>query len=140
MFTHSLRRVLPQLFVFITIVTIFAFAVAPARAESRTYVVQTGDTLFGIAARFNVSLSELATIKKIYDVKAIYVGQVLILPNPLPAGFQSGNASTGSQADGSGSQFGTGGATGGGGTSSGSVSPSGFVSYVVRPGDTLSAI
>src|SRR5262249_26936825 len=36
--------------------------------------------------------------------------------------------------------FGTGGATGGGGTSSGSVSPSGFVSYVVRPGDTLSSI
>ena len=134
---HSLRRTLPKLIVLVIVAAVFAFGITPARADTRTYVVQTGDTLFSIAARFNVSVSELATINKIYDVNAIYVGQRLILPNPLPANFQSSSTGTGS-----GSQFGTGGPTTGvSGSSSGTVvAPTGFVSYVVRPGDTLSDI
>ena len=54
--------------------------------SGRIYVVQPGDTLFNIAARFNVSISELATINRVYDVNVLYVGQVLALPNPLPPG------------------------------------------------------
>lgn len=49
-----------------------------------TYVVQPGDTLFSIASRYNVSLSELATINGLYDVNQVYVGQVLRMPSPLP--------------------------------------------------------
>jgi LysM repeat protein len=61
---------------------------SPAKAwGQQSYVVQPGDTLFGIAARFNVSVSELATINRVYDVNAIYVGQTLILPAPLPSGY-----------------------------------------------------
>ncbi len=51
------------------------------------YSVQPGDTLFSIASRYDVSISELATLNHIYDVNAIYVGQVLALPNPLPPGY-----------------------------------------------------
>jgi LysM repeat protein len=60
----------------------------PVAAQGHgTYVVQPGDTLFSIAARFNVSVSELATINGIYDVNRVFVGQVLVLPAPLPGGY-----------------------------------------------------
>src|SRR5258708_40247139 len=67
----------------VAILAFGAFGVSPARAADGSYVVQPGDTLFNIAARFNVSVSELATINKIYDINVLYVGQVLVLPNPL---------------------------------------------------------
>ncbi len=47
---------------------------------SRLYTVQPGDTLSGIALRFNVSLHELMRINNISDPDAIYVGQVLRIP------------------------------------------------------------
>jgi LysM repeat protein len=81
-------RKLPLLMVVIVVSAALILGVAPANAQSgRTYVVQPGDTLFSIAARFNVSVSELATINRIYDVNKVPVGQVLILPNPLPSNF-----------------------------------------------------
>ena len=55
------------------------------------YVVQAGDTLFTIAARFNVGISDLATVNHIYDVNNIFVGETLVLPSPLPAGYYSSN-------------------------------------------------
>jgi LysM repeat protein len=55
--------------------------------QFRTYVVQPGDSLFSIAARFNVSVSLLATNNRVYDVHQIYVGQAMTLPDPLPAGY-----------------------------------------------------
>ncbi|MCC7209422.1 MAG: LysM peptidoglycan-binding domain-containing protein [Anaerolineae bacterium] len=66
--------------------------VAPAFAQgggqtSGFYVVQPGDSLSSIAVRYNVSLSELATINGLYDVHRVFVGQVLRLPPPLPPGF-----------------------------------------------------
>ncbi len=47
---------------------------------TRLYTVQPGDTLSGIALRFNVSLHELMRINNITDPDAIYVGQVLRIP------------------------------------------------------------
>jgi LysM repeat protein len=71
------------------LIAVLVISVAPVSAQAaRTYVVQPGDSLFGIAARFNVSVSELATINGIYDVHRVPVGKVLLLPNPLPAGFR----------------------------------------------------
>jgi peptidoglycan-N-acetylglucosamine deacetylase len=56
----------------------------PAQAQGGgTYVVQPGDTLFTIADKFGVSLSELATINGIYDVNRVFVGQVLVIPTPI---------------------------------------------------------
>ncbi len=68
------------------LIAAFAFSTpTPAHAAGGgTYVVQPGDTLFSIAARFNVSVSDLATINRIYDVNSLYVGQVLTLPAMLP--------------------------------------------------------
>ncbi|HVO42256.1 MAG TPA: LysM peptidoglycan-binding domain-containing protein [Aggregatilineales bacterium] len=77
---------LKRFIVAVALVGAIVLATTPAQAAG-TYVVQTGDTLFSIAAKFGVSVSELATINKIYDVNALYVGQTLILPNPLPAGY-----------------------------------------------------
>src|SRR5258708_15130454 len=70
----------------IALVAVFAFGAlgtSPASAAG-TYTVQPGDSLFSIAARFNVSISQLATINKIYDVNVLNVGQVLLLPDPIP--------------------------------------------------------
>jgi LysM repeat protein len=72
------------LFAVTVAVLLLATNLAPANAQGYgTYVVQPGDTIFSIAARFNVSVSELATINGIYDINRIAVGQVLVLPAPL---------------------------------------------------------
>lgn len=54
------------------------------------YVVQTGDTLFLIAQRFNTTAAAIARANNISDTGVIYVGQVLTIPGtispvPVPA-------------------------------------------------------
>ena len=53
-------------------------SVAPSGGE--TYIVQSGDTLSGIAARFATTVSVLQELNGIVDAGRIRVGQVLILP------------------------------------------------------------
>jgi len=66
------------------------FATIDSQAAG-SYVVQPGDTLFSIAVRFNVGISDLATLNHVYDVNTIYVGELLLLPNPLPPGYYNAN-------------------------------------------------
>lgn len=47
---------------------------------TRTYVVQPGDSLSGIAAQFGVSQEDLQAANGIEDPNSIYVGQELIIP------------------------------------------------------------
>ena len=54
----------------------------PAQNEATTYVVQPGDTLFGIATDHDVPLELLAEVNGIEDVDLILVGQELKIPNP----------------------------------------------------------
>ncbi len=54
-------------------------AAAPA-ADETVYVVQAGDTLAGIAARFGVSISAIARANNITNPNRIYVGQRLVIP------------------------------------------------------------
>lgn len=79
--SRSLAR---SLVLFLCAALLLSFApvnVPAAQAQTNaTYVVQPGDSLFSIAARFSVSISELATINGLYDVNVVYVGQVLRLP------------------------------------------------------------
>jgi LysM repeat protein len=50
-----------------------------------TYVVQPGDSLWSIAARFGVSVQAIASANQITNPHAIYVGQTLTIPTtPSP--------------------------------------------------------
>ena len=48
--------------------------------SGKTYTVQKGDTLSGIARKFGTTVAKLAELNNIKDVNKIYVGQVLKLP------------------------------------------------------------
>lgn len=52
-------------------------APAPAPASDRTYTVQSGDTLSGIAAKYGTSWKTLQQINNLPDANKIYPGQVL---------------------------------------------------------------
>ncbi len=96
-----------------------AVALAAPTADI-VYVVQPGDTLTGIAARFGVSLMAVAQANNIKDFNLIFVGQRLTIPGDTGGG--NGGSSAGS---------GPGPARG----SSPCASP-----YIVRAGDTLGLI
>ena len=44
------------------------------------YVVQPGDTLFRIALRFRIPMSQLAQANGITNFNRVFVGQVLVIP------------------------------------------------------------
>jgi len=52
-----------------------------ASSSAKTYTVQAGDTLSGIAARFGVSVESLAQANNIQNPNSIQVGQVLVIPS-----------------------------------------------------------
>lgn len=56
--------------------------VQPVRPQWRTYCVQRGDTLSGIARRFGVSVQAMAQANRIHNPHRIYAGQVLWIPSP----------------------------------------------------------
>jgi lysozyme len=59
-------------------------------AAQKTYTVQSGDTLSGIAARFGVSLAALeAANPQIKNPNLIYAGQVLVIPGGSGGGGSS---------------------------------------------------
>jgi LysM repeat protein len=49
-------------------------------ATGSTYVVESGDTLYGIAARFGTSVNAIASANKLSDPGYIYTGQHLTIP------------------------------------------------------------
>jgi murein DD-endopeptidase MepM/ murein hydrolase activator NlpD len=54
------------------------------RASVESYTVQAGDTLRQIAARYGVSLDQVAQANQITNPDLLYVGQVLSIPPPTP--------------------------------------------------------
>ena len=65
--------------------------------EGNTYVVKKGDTLGGIAIKYNISEDELAKLNNIKDKNTIKVGQVLKLPSTAksnPEVKSEGNTTT----------------------------------------------
>ncbi|MCC6191108.1 MAG: LysM peptidoglycan-binding domain-containing protein [Anaerolineales bacterium] len=83
-----------------------------AAANSQTYTVQPGDTLFRIALRFGVTMDAIRAANN-FSGDRIYSGQTLVIPDPnAPAGPPP--ADTGS--------------------------PAGGVTHIVQPGETLFAI
>ena len=59
----------------------------PGPDATYMYVVQPGDTMFSIARRFGVPLSELAMMNGIIDLNHIWVGQNLMIPSTAPAQY-----------------------------------------------------
>jgi lysozyme len=57
---------------------------ASAAAPVNYHVVQPGDTLFAIAARYGVSAWTLARANGIWNPNIIYVGQTLVIPGYAP--------------------------------------------------------
>jgi LysM repeat protein len=57
----------------------------PVPPVQQTYVVQPGDTLTRIAARFGTTVQALVQANNIVNPNLIYVGQVLIIPGSGPA-------------------------------------------------------
>jgi len=55
-------------------------SVNPGNSSTKTYIVQSGDTLWAIAKRYNVSLDELIRINHISNPDILKVGQKLIIP------------------------------------------------------------
>lgn len=66
--------------------------------EPFTYAVQTGDTLFSIALKFEVSPNEIVAANTLADPNSVYVGQELLIPGYQPAGSSSVSAGSGSTA------------------------------------------
>jgi len=46
----------------------------------QVYVVQSGDTVYSIASRFNTTPEAIAAANNLPDVNTIYVGQTLVIP------------------------------------------------------------
>ena len=74
-----MTRVLAAVLIVATIVA--GFSVPPVQAQTdNTYVVQPGDTLVGIAARYGVTTAQLATANGLTWSSWVYVGQRLVIP------------------------------------------------------------
>ncbi|MBX3083473.1 MAG: LysM peptidoglycan-binding domain-containing protein [Anaerolineae bacterium] len=63
-----------------TIIIITATPPGGSSASGQVYVVQEGDTLYGIATRFRVSVTALAQYNGISNISVIYIGQRLTIP------------------------------------------------------------
>jgi LysM repeat protein len=67
-------------------------APSPATATPFVYVVQSGETLGGIAQRYSVSVEALMTANNLSDPNLLHVGQALVIPSsdyaptPVPPG------------------------------------------------------
>lgn len=66
--------------------------------EPFTYTVQTGDTLFSIALKFDVSPNEIVAANTLADPNSVFVGQKLLIPGYQPAGSSSASTGGGSSA------------------------------------------
>lgn len=71
---------------FVTVSQMLNIESKPSRTN---YTVKTGDTLYAIARRYNISVNQLAAANNIRNVNLIHVGQVLIIP-----GISGGGSTT----------------------------------------------
>lgn len=63
---------------------LWGWASRPALAFGETYIVQPGDTLFTIAARYHISAGDLAAVNGIDSGMWVFPGQRLVIPDSSP--------------------------------------------------------
>jgi murein DD-endopeptidase MepM/ murein hydrolase activator NlpD len=75
---------MPKRFLILVLLANLLFVVRPAAAQTPTsgpvYIVQPGDYLSTIAARFNISVNDLMTANNISDPNQLAAGQQLVIP------------------------------------------------------------
>ena len=87
-----MTRVLVSVLILATILAGFSAAPVQAQTDS-TYVVQLGDTLVGIAARYGVTTARLAAANGLTWNSWVYVGQRLVIPGISLAPTDPGSTS-----------------------------------------------
>lgn len=77
-----MKTIVRVLIVFALLLTGLALDVSrvEAQASSIVYTVQYGDTLGGIAQRYNTTVTAIATTNNIANPSRIYVGQRIVIP------------------------------------------------------------
>src|SRR5512140_775460 len=67
---------------FLLFVLILSFTVQPvfAQASGPVYIVQSGDTLYNIALRFNISVDDLIAANPSVNPNNLAIGQELVIP------------------------------------------------------------
>ncbi len=78
------RKWFPVLVVFVALVVMGSLAVWAAPSGDISYTVQAGDTLYSIACRYGTDVQTLAAVNNIINPNALYVGQVLVIPQSSP--------------------------------------------------------
>ena len=100
-----------------------------------TYVVEVGDTLSSIAARYNVKPGTLIEVNNILDPNNLAVGTPLLIPGYVsPAGETDGSTAGNTDGTSAGTE------TGATGTTSGGTAAGDEVVHVVQPGESLGQI
>jgi LysM repeat protein len=110
------RSVLTLLLALTLALSLVLVGVEVTQAADQTYVVQRGDNLTSIAARYGVTVTAISQANKIVNVNNIYAGQRLIIPgaNGTPTSTPTSTPAT--------------------------TTTTGEQGYIVQRGDSLSAI
>lgn len=72
--------------------TAYALVLIPTPTPAGLYVVQAGDTLGAIAARFDTTVQEIMAANGLTDPDAILAGQTLIIPSEVDSELESATA------------------------------------------------
>jgi LysM repeat protein len=125
MFMRRVWLVISLIFVFALLSTLLVSSTSAQGAGETVYVVQRGDTLFGIAIRQRTTVAAIAARNNITNVNLIFIGQRLIIPaSGTPPTAVPGTAVPPTSVP----------------PTSIPPTPGGTITYVVVPGDTLGAI
>ena len=84
-----------KLVVLIAVLIVVLAAPLAAHAQQRVYVVQRGDNLYRIAARYGTTIQAIMNANGLRNANFIWVGQRLIIPGSGSGGGSGGGAASG---------------------------------------------
>lgn len=83
-----IKKLKAQGYSFATVSQVLSLPAPPPTSSGTVYTVKPGDTLYGIAKKYGVTVSKLAAANNIPNTNLIRVGQVLVIPGtsstPVP--------------------------------------------------------